>query len=166
MSGLVPVQDTHAGREAFARDLDLCLRNGTLADRGWAKPDDLTLLVPLFAERPEGQRDLYLLRLFFDHYSNAPPSAQFINPLTLSYSFPQDAMWIPLIENHPAIHFHTNYSGAGQLVCSSTTLEFYKVNHSVDERHVWRPGAMNFTTTIAAIKSGLAPIYYRRRAIQ
>lgn len=166
MPAPVFVQDIHAGREAFARDLGLALKGASLAERSWAVPNDLTLLVPLFAHSSAGTCDAYLLKLFFDHYDSGPPSAQFINPLTMSYALPDDVKWVPRIEGHPSIAFHTNYSNQGQLICSSTTLEFYKVNHSVEERHIWRRGEMNFLTTISAIKAGLAQPFYKGRSAQ
>lgn len=159
----VPVQDIHAGKEAFQRDLQRVLRDASLSDRGWVKQDELTLLVPMIAESMDGRADLYLLRLVFDHYPKGPPSAQFVNPLTLSYSYPQDACWVPRSEGANHIHFHTNYNGFGQLICSSTTLEFYKVNHDVAAENVWNAERMNFLSTLAAIRSGLAPAFYRGR---
>jgi hypothetical protein len=160
----MPVQDIHAGREAFLRDLNAVLKDGTVNDRGWFKPDDLTLLVPVFAENTQQARgDLYLLRLVFDHYPKGPPSAQFVNPSTLEYSYPDDVHWLPKCEGAPDIHFHPNYNNGGQLICSSTTLEFYKVNHDVAAEHVWNPERMNFLSTLAAIRRGLAPAYYRGR---
>lgn len=161
----VPVQDIHQGRAAFLRHLEAALKEGSLVDKGWFKLDDLTLLVPMFASTQEGQADLYLLRLVFDHYPKGPPSAQFINPMTLSYSYPQDVQWVPRSEGAPDIAFHPNYSGV-QLICSSTTLEFYKVNHEVNADHVWNPERMNFLSTLAAVRRGLAPAYYRGRSTQ
>lgn len=150
------VQDIHAGREAFQRDLQLVLKDSTLTDRGWSKPDDLTLLVPLLVENVhQRQVDLYLLRLFFDHYPKGPPSAQFVNPMTMTYVYPDDVCWVPRCEGASDIAFHPNYNGGGQLICSSTTLEFYKVNHSVNAEHVWNPQRMNFLATLAAIRRGL-----------
>jgi len=157
------VQDIPAGMEAFRRDLQAVLKDATLTDKGWAMPDDLTLLVPMLAQNPQGTVDLYLLRLFFDHYPKAPPSAQFVNPITLSYKYPEDVSWVPRSEGAQDIGFHTNYCGSGQLICSSTTLEFYKVNHSVNAEHVWNPERMNFLATLAAIKRGLVPSFYRGR---
>ncbi|HUW98186.1 MAG TPA: hypothetical protein VMV40_04985 [Acidiferrobacter sp.] len=164
MAALVPLQDVHGGREAFARDLATVLKGASLTERGWAAPNDLTLLVPLFPVNAAGNCDAYLLRLFFDHYSNGPPSAQFVNPLTLSYVFPNDVMWVPCIAGHPSIAFHTNFNNSLQLICSSTTLEFYKVNHAVAEEHLWRTGQMTFLSTLAAIRAGLAPPYYKGRS--
>jgi hypothetical protein len=163
----MPVQDIHAGRETFQRDLQSVLKGDTLTDRGWSQPDGLTLLVPMLAENAQqGQVDLYLLRLFFDHYPKGPPSAQFINPLTMEYRFPDDVRWVPKCENAPDIHFHPNYNNGGQLICSSTTLEFYKVNHDVKPEHVWDSTRMNFLATLAAIRRGLTPAHYRGRWTQ
>lgn len=164
MTTLSLVQDVHAGREAFARDLERALKGASPAERGWAVPNDLTLLAPFFCERADGSIDFFLLRLLFDHYASAPPSACFVNPATLSYSHPADMAWVPRIEGHSSIGFHPSYSGGGQLICSSTTLEFYQVNHGVEDKHRWRPGEMTFMTTLAAIKSGLAKPYYIGRA--
>lgn len=161
----MPAQDIHSGREAFQRDLQLILKDGTLTDRGWSKPDDLTLLVPMLVENVhQRQVDFYLLRLFFDHYPKGPPSAQFINPMTMSYVYPDDVCWVPRSEGAPDIAFHPNYNNAGQLICSSATLEFYKVNHSVNAEHVWNPERMNFLATLAAIRRGLVPSYYKGRS--
>lgn len=160
----MPEQDIPAGRDAFRRDLQSVLKGDTLTDRGWSTPDELTLLVPMLAENPlAGQVDLYLLRLVFDHYPKGPPSAQFINPITMAYQYPDDLRWVPKCENAPDIHFHPIYNNAGQLICSSTTLEFYRVNHDVKAEHVWDPQRMNFMATLAAIRRGLAPAYYRGR---
>mgnify|MGYP001548440972 CR=1 FL=1 len=160
----MPVQDIHAGKEAFQRHLQAILKDSTLTDKGWSKPDDLTLLVPMLVENAaQRQVDLYLLRLFFDHYPKGPPSAQFINPLTMTYVYPDDVRWVPKCEGAPDIAFHPNYNSAGQLICSSTTLEFYKVNHSVNAEHVWDPQRMSFLSTLAAIRRGLTPAYYKGR---
>lgn len=162
----IPIQDVHTGREALKRDLGRYLKDSTLVDKGWAQPDVLTLLIPILATNPSGQCDFYLLKLVFDHYPKGPPSAQFINPLTNDYTFPKDVMWVPKIEGHPAIHFHTNYNNQLQLVCSSTTLEFYKVNHDVQEENIWREGDMSFMSTVAAIRAGLSQPYYKGRSTE
>lgn len=162
----MPVQDVHAGREALRRDLGRYLSGTSLTEKGWSQPDDLTLLIPIFASVGPGQSDLYLLKLVFDHYPKGPPSAQFVNPLTLEYKYPQDVMWVPKSESMPLIQFHPNYNNNQQLICSSSTLEFYKVNHDVADAHVWSEERMNFMTTVAAIRAGLAPAYYKGRATQ
>jgi hypothetical protein len=162
--GQAPVQNVAQGRQAFADHLKRALGNRTLDDVGWAKPDDLTLLVPLFATRSEGNKDAYLLRLCFDHYPVWPPSTQFVNPLTLDYRLTEDARWVPQAPGHQEIAFHTNYNGSGQVVCCSLTLEFYKVNHSVEKDLVWQGDKQTFVATIAAIKRVLLPPYYVGRS--
>lgn len=164
--GKAPVQDIAKGRQAFADHLARVLANGnrTLDDLGWAKPDDLTLLVPLFGTTAKGGKDAYLLRLYFDHYPDWPPSAQFVNPLTLEYRLNDDSKWVPRTNGLPEIQFHTNYSNSsGQVICSSVTLEFYKVSHSVSEEHAWRGDKQTFLATIAAIKRGLLAPHYEGR---
>jgi len=158
------VQDVHRGREAFDRHLAQALRGRQLAELGWRRHDDLTLLVDMSAVHPQtAKTDSFLLRLVFDHYPNNPPSAQFVNPETKKYEGTQDASHIPQIEGAQHIHFHPNYNGTGQLICSSTTLEFYKVQHGVDAAHRWDARPHSFLDTIAAIKSGLAQPFYRGR---
>jgi hypothetical protein len=164
--GKTPVQDIAQGEAAFAADLRRFLGQRTLDEVGWAMPDGLTLLVPLFGTRTDGSKDPYLLRLFFDHYPTWPPSALFVNPLTLSYKFPDDVLWVPQAANHQEIAFHTNYPGNTQLVCCSLTLEFYKVNHSVQEAVIWRAEEHKFTSTLAATKRALIPPYYVGRSKQ
>ena len=162
--GREPVQDLARGQQAFANDLDRVLRGRTLDDLGWAMPDEMTLLVPMFGTTTSGSKDPYLLRLYFDHYPEWPPSAQFVNPLTLEYRLAEDAKWVPNSTSHPEIALHTNYAGSsGQVVCCSLTLEFYKVNHSVEPHLVWNGGKQTFAATIASIKRALVPPHYAGR---
>ncbi|HEV2160667.1 MAG TPA: hypothetical protein VGR52_00300 [Stellaceae bacterium] len=163
--GKAPIQDVSRGAQALAADLQLYLRDRALDEIGWAQPDALTLLVPLFATKSDDKKDAYLLRLCFDHYPAWPPSALFVNPLTLTYKFPDDARWVPSAPGHPEIAFHTNYRKTdGQLICCSLTLEFYKVNHSVKEELVWNGEKQKFPATVAAIKRVLLPPYYVGRS--
>lgn len=163
--GKAPVQDVARGAAALEADLRLYLRGRTLDNIGWVQPDPLTLLVPLFATKGDGKKDAYLLRLYFDHYPAWPPSALFVNPLTLAYQLPDDAKWVPSAPGHQEIGFHTNYRNTdGQLICCSLALEFYKVNHSVKEEHVWNGEKHKFPATIAAIKRVLLPPYYVGRS--
>lgn len=161
--GKAPVQDIAQGQVAFAADLSRFLGQRSLDEVGWAKPDDLTLLVPLFGTRAGGGRDPYLLRLYFDHYPTWPPSALFVNPLTLTYKYRDDVQWVPETNYPQEIAFHTNYPPGIQLICCSLTLEFYKVNHSVEEAMIWREEKHKFTSTIAAIKRALVQPHYMGR---
>ncbi len=164
IKGSAPVQDVVRGQQAFDRDLERALRGDTLDDRGWARPDGLTLLVPLFGTTAAGGKDAFLLRLGFDHYPTWPPSAQFVNPLTLEYRVGEDGKWVPKATVGNEIAFHTNYRNTdGQLVCCSLTLEFYKVNHHVDDAVVWNGEKQSFAATIAAIKRALAQPHYAGR---
>ena len=162
--GNAPVQDIAQGQRVFAEHLKRMLGNRTLDDFGWAKPDDLTLFIPLFGTTAAGKKDAYILRLFFDHYPTWPPSALFVNSLTLDYRLPDDTKWVPHAPGHSEIAFHTDYTGRGQLVCCSLTLEFYKVNHSVEEKVVWQGDKQTFLATIAAIKRVLVPPHYVGRS--
>jgi hypothetical protein len=163
--GKGPVQDIARGSAAFAADLRLVLRGRTLDDIGWAQLDALTLLVPLFGTKADGTKDAYMLRLYFDHYPVWPPSALFVDPLTLGYKFPDDVKWVPKASGHQEIAFHTNYSNnSGQLICCSLTLEFYTVNHSVKKELVWNGETQKFPATIAAIKRLMIQPYYAGRS--
>jgi len=169
MDAPTPVQDISAGQQAFERDLEKALKGRSPEELGWAIPDSLTLLVPLWGEKTSGDRDFYLLRLYFDHYPAFPPSARFVNPATLEYRYPEDKSWVPNSPGHGEIQFHTNYSsGRGhadtQLICCSQTLEFYTVNHSVEEQHLWNPAKHNFMSTLSAIRRLMVPPYYQGRA--
>jgi hypothetical protein len=161
--GVAPIQDVTQGRSAFATDLQKHLGNRSIDEVGWAKPDDLTLLIPLFGTRPDGTKDFFLLRLYFDHYPTWPPGAQFVNPASQRYQYPQDVSWVPQNAGQPQIAFHSNYAGQGQVICCSLTLEFYKVNHQVEDDVIWQRDKHKFTSTIAAIKGALAPAYYLGR---
>jgi hypothetical protein len=164
MKASTPIQDIHTGRAALARDLERYLNGRSLIELGWEQPDDLTLLIPMFGVRETGERDLYLLKLVFDCYPAFPPSAQFINPLTRNFAPLEDARWMPSQSGVSDLGFHLNYNNnQGQLICSSMTAEFYKVNHDVKEEHVWTEGRHTFMSTIAAIRPGLVPPHYRGR---
>ncbi|MFB6465011.1 hypothetical protein [Bradyrhizobium tunisiense] len=162
--GKAPVQDIARGRDTFADHLQRALKGRTLDDVGWAQPDDLTLLVPLFGTRADNGKDAYMLRLYFDHYPTWPPSAVFVNPLTLEYKLAEDAKWVPTAPGHPEIAFHTNYASTEkQLICCSLTLEFYRVNHAVEQNLVWQGDKQTFLATIAAVKRILIQPYYQGR---
>jgi hypothetical protein len=161
------IQDIHAGKAAFERHLAMATSTRSLAERGWICHDDLTLLVPLRAINPKSfEVDSYLLRLTFDYYPDNPPGAMFVNPETLVFAGPDDAPHMPLCESSPQVHFHLNYPEYGPMICASTTLEFYKVNHGVNEQHRWDGKQRTFLDTIASVKSGLNEPFYRGRQVK
>src|SRR5690348_14341481 len=97
--GEEPVPNTPArAQAALEADLPRVLRGRTLEEAGWKRPDALTLLVPLAGEREDGTVDEFLLRLQFGYYRDWPPSAQFVNPETGTYRYPDDVRWLPRIE--------------------------------------------------------------------
>lgn len=72
---------------------------------------------------------------------------------------------MPQAPGNPEIAFHTNYGGnQGQVVCCSLTLEFYKVNHSVEPRLIWNGETHTFLATIAVIKRLLIQPFYKGRS--
>lgn len=148
---------------AVEAHLAVVLRGQSLAEAGWQRPDPLVLLVPLLGIQADGTEDDYLLRLHFGYYPEWPPSAQFVNPTTKEYHFPDDVGFLPRIEGTSEIQVHNAYGSIGQLICCSVTLEFYLVSHGAEARHVWDPEHQNFAATLNAIKRGLRPPYYKGR---
>jgi hypothetical protein len=168
------------------RHLASVLAERTLESVGWARPDPLTLYVPLrgfttptsafaygfdpseppaegerpFAGAPDG--DDYLLRLYFSYYPGWPPSAQFVNPATMQFG-PGDKAWLPMVSDTNELHVHASYGDSGkQVICCSATLEFYLVNHGVEDRHRWQPGS-SFAITLNVLSRYLRPPAYTGR---
>ncbi len=163
--GRPPVAVTPAvAAAALDNHLPTVLRGRSLEDAGWSRPTPLTLLVPVEGARAEGGVDGYVVRLGFSHYPDWPPSAQFVNPLTSTYRYPDDLEHLPQIDGTNEISVHRQYANTGiQLICCSVTLEFYEVGHSVEDRHLWDPAVQTFAATINAIQMGLRQPYYRGR---
>lgn len=159
----LPKIDVQAGAEALELDIPRVLQlleADSLEQLGWSQPDKLTLLVPMYGER-NGVRDDYMLKLGFKAYRRWPPSAQFVNPATLSYTHPEDQKHVPRLTSDEC-HSHTAYSKPGggtlQLICCSAVLEFYEISHDVKEEHIWRE-TNTFYTTIMAIRRAFASSY-------
>lgn len=163
--GVAPTLDVHVGAAALDEDIPRVLKLegvSTLEELGWSRPNRLSLLVPMTGIR-SGATDRYLLRLGFQAYRKWPPSAQFVNPDTQAYGYPQDQHHVPMLTS-PECHTHVAYAkGAGtiQLVCCSATLEFYEVSHSVEQHHRWRE-TNTFLTTIMAIRRAFSSHYQGR----
>jgi hypothetical protein len=158
---VTPIPDMATSAKAFTVDLEKVLDGDTLERRGWAKPDDHTLLVPLFGFCA-GRADFYLLKLRFTCYPEWPPSAQFVNPLTQEYLPAKDKLWVPNIQADSEFAVHPEYAfgqSSIQLICSSVTLEFYQVHHSVEDQHLWNAEKQNFHATIAAIRRAMRNLY-------
>ncbi len=162
-----PTLDIQAGAAAIDEDIPRVLRilgASSLEQLGWSRPNRLSLLVPMVGIH-QGIKDEYLLRLGFQAYRKWPPSAQFVNPETLSYVVPQDQHFVPKLTS-PECHTHTAYQrtpqgSKAQLICCSATLEFYQELHSVEAHHLWRE-TDTFFTTLVAIKKALAAHYEGR----
>jgi hypothetical protein len=144
-------------------DLPLILKGMPLEQSSWVRVDPLTLLVPVAGIRADCEPDLYFLRLQFGYYRTFPPSAQFVNPLTLRYDASKDKAWLPKIDGNPEIAVHADYQNKGQLICCSATLEFYLVGHTVEPKHVWDPKSQNFAATLNAVRRGLRSNFYKGR---
>lgn len=178
--------DPDQARIAVDRHLKAVLGGRGLPSAGWARPEPLTLYVPLRGytsptsvpaygfdpseQAADGDRpfagaaggDDYLLRLFFSHYPEWPPSARFVNPTTRQFA-PGDKAWLPMITGTNELYIHAAYGQPGQqLICCSATLEFYLINHGVEDRHRWRPGS-SFAITLNTLSRYLRPPFYTGR---
>lgn len=163
-----PALDPQAGAAALDEDLPRVLNAlgaKAIEELGWSRPNRLTLLVPMSCSLGD-QRDDYLLRLGFEAYRKWPPSAQFINPATLSYDHPKDQCFVPRLTS-PECHTHAEYGRPGggtmQLICCSATLEFYQVLHDVKPEHLWDE-ENTFLLTVMAIRKALGSFYGGRFA--
>ena len=160
----LPTQDIQAGATALDEDIPRILRimeASSLEDLGWSRPNKLSLLVPM-AGIHQGNEDHYLLRLGFQAYRKWPPSAQFVNPETKGYVYPNDQRFVPKLTS-PECYTHIAYrptpqANPVQLVCCSAILEFYEVLHQVKPEHLWRE-TDTFLTTIMAIRKALTSFY-------
>ena len=133
----------------------------SLDDLGWSQPNRLSMLVPMTGVY-QGKEDHYLLRLGFQAYRKWPPSAQFVNPDTKSYAYPNDQQFVPKLTS-PECYTHVAYrrtpqANPVQLICCSATLEFYEALHQVRPEHLWR-GTDTFLTTVNAIQKAMASFY-------
>jgi hypothetical protein len=162
-----PVLDLQAGVAALEEDIPrvLELKGVTsLEELGWSRPSKASLLVPMTGTF-DGNADRFLLRLAFQAYRTWPPSAQFVNPETLAYRYPEDQQHVPKLtsgECQTHVAYQENPSSAKiQLICCSATQEFYDVLHGVEEQHIWSD-TNTFLTTIVAIQRALASSYQGR----
>lgn len=162
-----PTLDVQAGAAALDEDIPRVLKlfsASSLEELGWSRPNRLSLLIPMIGTYLE-KEDEYLLRLGFQAYRRWPPSAQFVNPASLAYVYPQDQHFVPKLTS-PECHTHIAYQQKPhvtsiQLICCSATLEFYDTLHSVQPDHVWRESD-TFFTTITAIQKAMASFYQGR----
>lgn len=160
----LPTQDVQAGAAALDEDIPRVLgpmEASSLEELGWSRPNKLSLLVPMTGAF-QGSEDSYLLRLGFQAYRKWPPSAQFVNPATASYVYPQDQHFVPKLTS-PECYTHVAYQRAPQadpvqLICCSATLEFYEMLHHVNAEHVWRE-TDTFLATIMAIRRAFTSFY-------
>ncbi|WP_194473435.1 hypothetical protein [Bradyrhizobium sp. CCBAU 51753] len=158
-----PTVDVQAGAAALDEDIPRVLSllgAESLEQLGWSRPNRLTLLVPMWGMNGT-TRDDYLLRLGFQAYRRWPPGAQFVNPATLTYQYPDDEKFVPRLASQEC-HTHSNYQSVGgrtlQLVCCSAVCEFYEIQHDVHEEHVWRE-TDTFYKTIMAIRKAFGSSY-------
>lgn len=160
----LPTQDLLAGAAALDEDIPRVLRlmgASSLEGLGWSRLSKLSLLVPMSGSY-QGNEDRYLLRLGFQAYRKWPPSAQFVNPGTKGYVYPDDQQFVPKLtssECYTHVAYRQTQQGPPvQLICCSATLEFYEVLHQVKPEHLWKE-TDTFLTTIMAIRKALTSFY-------
>ena len=160
-----PNVDLAAGKQVLNEHLPrvLSLKGKTLAELGWRQPSDRTLLVPMYGIH-EGVSEDYLLRLDFLTGKDWPPSAKFVNPVTLDYQIGADQHHLPMITS-PELHVHSAYqSNDGrtiQLICCSAVFQYYDVVHGGDDSILWR-SSDTFLTTLSAVERAFATHYSGR----
>ena len=186
-AGGTPVPaDFGQARAAVDRHLGSVLGGRTLEAVGWDRPDPLTLYVPLrgytsdtsasptVSTRPSlpragSSRSLAARRVMTTCYActsaitrtgrHRPGSST--RPLGSSDRMTSDGC--RLISGTNELHVHASYGASGeQLICCSATLEFYLVNHEVEDQHRWRPGT-SFAVTLNTLSRYLRPPAYTGR---
>jgi hypothetical protein len=164
-----PTQDLVAGRAVLEADLPLVLDvygAARLEDLGWRREGLRKLIIP-FSGGQGKETDTYLLRLDFRAGRDWPPSAQFVNPQTLTYNGLADQHHLPQLRS-PEVHVHPQYQAPVllqpiQLICCSATYEYYDVLHAGDAALLWQ-NTDNFLITLSAIGRAMAQHYHGRFA--
>src|ERR1700691_2091143 len=105
-----PVLDIARGIASLDEDIPrvLALLGKTATEElGWRRPNRSSLIVPIQGTL-NGVAETYVLRLGFAAYRKWPPSAQFVNPDTASYVYPQDQHFVPKLTS-PECYTHVGY---------------------------------------------------------
>jgi len=106
----LPTLDVQAGAAALDEDIPRVLRvlgASSIEELGWSRPNKLKLFVPMCGVC-QGEKEEYTLRLGFQAYRRWPPSAQFVNPVTLDYAYPQDQHFVPKLTSRVCPGFCVN----------------------------------------------------------
>lgn len=163
-----PTINLAAGRHVLAEDVPRVLagrEQSSLEALGWRQIGDRKLFIPIFGTIA-GSTEEYLLRLEFMTARDWPPSAQFVNPATLTYEVTRDQVHLPQL-NHAEVHVHPTYQSPVsqtpiQLICCSATLEYYDVLHGGDDAILWQ-NTDNFMQSLSAIRRAMASASYLGR---
>ena len=135
--------DAEIASATFRLHLDQLWAAGRPSRLGWGRIDldPLHTIVALPAERSDGQRDWYFLRLGAEYYDAAPPTAAFVDPSDWT-EVGDGNRWFPVLENLPPwIGLHGAYGypsgGSRQLICCSVVAQFYMTDHSPKATEIW-----------------------------
>jgi len=160
-----PIANVQLGREKLEQHLPLVLGDQSLEQRGWTRLNAVTLVVPVHAGL-DGADDFFL-RLGFEYYGEWPPTACFVNPVTLSFAPDGDLYWLPVMIGDPGFAVHAKHAyenQTNQLICCSFTADFYLILHSVQPEHIWDCKRYNFGATIHRVERALRSEFYKGRA--
>lgn len=120
----------------------------------------------LFAERPDGTRDQYWVRLGAEYYDASGPTVYFCDPDGII--FHGVSHWFPkLAQNPPWAALHPNYQHkdhSGQLVCYSYNA-IYELTHGAPAEHLrWQQGVHKVSAALNKLQHVLEPEYYECRS--
>jgi hypothetical protein len=172
----VPVRtDPEVAAIKLAYDLELLWSTGRPTGMGWVQHASATLgplytVVQLPAKRSDGGIDDYYVKIGAEYYDSFPPTVAFVQPETWVQAGP-GSKWLPTIGAVPWFGLHPNYNFPGeaaprQLVCFTSTAEYYMVGHSPPESTVWQQGKHTVAATLYRLAEVLQPPYYLGRAGQ
>jgi hypothetical protein len=132
--------------------------------RGWAFTgfDPMHVIVTVTGTRPDGQRDVYYLKLGAEYYDRYPPTTSFVCPPRPATGnvprrdgwteAPAESRWLPNVSlEWFAIHSgYPNFADgiARQLVCCSMTFEYYITGHGPTSGQQWRQGRHTLAATL------------------
>jgi hypothetical protein len=160
--------DPEIASATFRLHLDQLWATGRPARLRWERIDldELHTIVTMPGERPDGERDLYHLRLGADYYDAAPPTAAFVDPQDWA-EVGDNNRWFPVIEERPGwfgLHGAYGYPDGvkRQLICCSVVAQFYMTDHSPKETEIWQQGKDTVAATLNRIAEMLGPRHYRR----
>jgi hypothetical protein len=159
--------DAQVAAATFSAHLDELWEPGGIAHtHGWARfdVDPLSTIVTMRAERADGTKEHYFVRLGAVYYDAWPPTVAFVEPDKWMQGHVASRWW-PQITLPPwlGMHLHHELGGRpGQLVCFTFTAEYYMTGHSPNAEAVWKQGVHTVAATLARLQEALRQPYYQK----